>query len=82
MSDGRIVEVEWVDSISGSQWEEDFKPQEWRDETLMRSVGYVVYEDDEYLMLAQSEKRKKGSSKAGIMAIPRVAITNVTDVHA
>lgn len=71
----KIVEVEWVDSMSEGRW----KPvadviREATDEAMLhRSVGYLVHECEGSIVLAGS-RGESGDMVADTMQIPRVAV--------
>lgn len=73
----RMVEVEWLDSVTiGDGWiTRDDLQRLARDPAAMRhrTVGYLIDEGDEYLLLVGSAA-DDGGTVSGTMQIPRVAI--------
>ena len=71
----RVVEVEWIDSHSEHGWSSDVPYP-----GLIRSVGYVLRDDDTGLTLTESIDLEPGTSAYGCsMAIPRVAVRSVRE---
>lgn len=79
----RIVEVEWLDSVSEGRWhpKDDAIREATRDVMLHRSVGYLVHETDELILLAGS-RGEDGANVADTMQIPRVAVLQVRKLRA
>jgi len=78
MSDERvveIVEVQWLDSVGGSEWEtlEDARKEAAEDSMLHRSVGWLIADEPGYLVLALS-RRESWSWVDHTLQIPRGAI--------
>ena len=76
----RLVLVEWVDSCSfvGSLWIGKDNV-EGLDPHSCKSVGWIVKEDDECIVLAASLSDHEYS---GNMCIPKVCITKMIDLNA
>lgn len=75
------VEVEWLDAVSEGRWHgRDAAIREaTRDSMLHRSVGYLVHEDIEMVLLAGS-RSESGDSIADTMQIPRVAVIDMREL--
>lgn len=67
----RVLEVEWLDAGSLSGWRQ---PTEHADEGPLRcrTVGYVLRDDEECLILAQSQA--SSGQVAASLTIPRSCI--------
>ena len=77
----RLVEIEWVDTLSRHAWStlDELPTQAW----MIRSVGYVTQDNDEGIVIV--EARASGDSEDAISKsygcatfIPRSAIQKVT----
>ena len=69
-----IVEIEWLDSQAYSGWMPQKDMRDWNDELLCRSVGYLLREDKDRLVLVASESVH---SFADGLSIPRVCVRNI-----
>lgn len=77
----KILAVEWVDSasVNGGLWvDKDRIDNEAMtlDGLAQRTVGFLVEESDEVLLVAQSI----GDQLGAVLAIPKLAIRRVTEV--
>ena len=77
----RRVEVEWVDSGAELGWNDEetvLGAVERRDYALCVSVGYLVYEDDDKVTLAQSlaTTGRRGRLLGDVISIPKVAVVS------
>lgn len=73
----QIVEVEWIDStmMNKGGWlhpEEDELPE--AEDLIYRSVGFVLREDADVLVLALSVDSTGEDQANGVLAIPKVAV--------
>ena len=69
-----VLRVDWIDADSpAGHWLTDDDFQEWveSDTCICSTVGFLVHEDDEVLILLQSGHR---DGRAGAFRIPKVAI--------
>ena len=78
----RFVEVEWLDSVSEGRWQprEDVGREATREAMLHRSVGYLVSDTEDFVLLAGSRK-EDGSWVADTMQIPKVAVLATHDLR-
>jgi hypothetical protein len=80
MTDRRMVRIEWLDSHVYGGWH---SIGEWRDmisagRLRCESVGYVIIEHDEYIVLAQTRGNPiSEESWADTVQIPRVSILTI-----
>jgi hypothetical protein len=78
LSDLRILEVTWRDSIASGGQQSWFTPEEaieWgRDDLQIVSCGYVVMEDKNCLVLATSRTCRNGGKLGGLWSIPKRCI--------
>lgn len=74
----RLVEVEWLDSVSTQAWTntEEFRRESTRDEMLHRTAGYLVEANDDMVTVAGS-RSETGNSISDVMQIPRVAVLTI-----
>jgi len=76
------VQVQWIDSCGGDcYWAllKDFKPSITKPTTF----GFVIYEDDEIISVAQSYAEgddEVPSQINGVINIPKVAILELTEM--
>lgn len=83
MSDMKLVQVDWVDSQSDGSWQYVAEARRAASEDpLLRctSVGYVVADDDDYMLLAMGQSHPVGEAKplvSNTIQIPRCSITAV-----
>lgn len=79
----RMVEVEWLDSMSEGRWmdTETAISRATREVMLHRSVGYLIHETDDLILLAGS-RGESSEHVSDTMQIPRVAILAVHDLKA
>ena len=82
MSAARIVEVEWLDAMSEGRWmdTETAISRATREVMLHRSVGYLIHETDDLILLAGS-RGETSENVADTMQIPRVAVLAVRDLR-
>ena len=76
------VEVEWLDSICEGSWHrrDDVIREATREAMLHRSIGYLVHENDEMVLLAGS-RGESGVMVSDTMQIPRVAVLTVRELR-
>lgn len=78
MSRRRILEVVWRDSMaSGGQqtWFTHDEAVAWgRDDLQITTVGYVVMENDKYLVLSSSQTARAGGKVGSLWSIPAGSI--------
>ena len=68
------VEVKWIDSQSMAGWHDKVTFFVDGDDMEMKSLGYLIKDEERYICLAQSD----GDHTWGeILMIPRFAITNM-----
>jgi len=66
--------VEWVDSSSDDGWEDKHKVEEEFEESLTcYSVGFLVYESDDRIVLLSHDGSKQWSTR---ITIPKVCVVN------
>ena len=78
----KLVMVEWVDSFS-------YKEADWIsrsdlldiDSCKCVSVGFIIYEDKKIVKIAASVIDGEGGQICGVMAIPKVAVKNITQLR-
>lgn len=72
------VEVVWVDSVQGGGWERpsDARNDATNETMLCRSSGYVLADEDDYLLLCMSYM-ENGESVHAPLQIPKVAVRDV-----
>lgn len=74
----RMLEVTWRDSMASGGQQSWFTPEEafdWgKDDLRIVTVGYVVFEDDNYLVLATSQTARAGGKVGGLWSIPQGCI--------
>lgn len=79
----RLVEVIWVDSRGVNEnWILISDTKDWRS-LVMRSVGYVIYEDVDEIRIAPHlgvEPDDDEDQVCGVMTIPKRAIDKVSDL--
>lgn len=76
-----VVYVEWVDSMGGGRWQdvEGIRECASIDNMLIKTVGWLVADEDDYVVIAHSNREGSASAGAGHDAmaplqIPRVAV--------
>lgn len=73
------LRVEWVDSqVIGGSWESVRDLLKRRKTVLCRSVGFVLADDEDGIVLAASIN---GRNAAGITIIPRQSITSIRRIR-
>ncbi len=71
----QIVEVDWVDSLHARGWMKEDEVQLSGDHMLHRTLGYVLRDSKDALLLIQSYQINLQPREVdGVMEIPRVAI--------
>ena len=70
----KIVEVVWLDSQARGGWTDKNEMQEWNEDILCKSVGYLVREENDRIVLVMSES---STSLADGLTIPRACIINL-----
>jgi len=70
----RGVEVVWLDSQGREGWTDKKEMQEWNEDLLCKSVGYLLREENDRIILVMSES---STSLADGLTIPRACITNL-----
>jgi hypothetical protein len=71
------INVIWEDIISESEWSELPKVIEWAQDTkagVVQSTGFLVYEDDSYIVIAQDWMPASPESFNGYTRIPKSVI--------
>ena len=70
----KLVEVEWIDSVHGSGWEN--REVDDTPDMIIRTVGWIAQRTKRYLKIAASVN---GANKqvCGVMSIPRVSIRRI-----
>lgn len=81
----RLVEVEWLDSMSEGGWmrADEARRRATVDAMAHRTVGYVIDENDHSLLLAMGRSNEGDEDSRLVhdtMQIPRVAILTVRDL--
>lgn len=78
----RRVEIEWLDSISEGRWNdrEQIERQANRANMLHRSVGYLLMDNDDFVLLAGS-RGETNENYADTMQIPKVAVLAIHDLR-
>lgn len=73
-----LVEVEWLDSMTDGGWisKDDAIARATKDAMLHRSVGYLIHETDDMILLAGS-RDEYCDQLCGTMQIPRVAVLTI-----
>lgn len=69
-----VAEVDWVDANTTHGWHEDAEAPI----TMCRSIGYVIRDDDDAIVLAESINLCYGKEYGCTTAIPRFAVKAVT----
>lgn len=75
-----VVYIEWVDSMGGGRWEDvdSMRTSAASDTMMIQTVGWLVADEDEYVLIAHSNR--VGPADSGVhdamapLQIPRVAI--------
>lgn len=78
------VEIEWLDSlvIDGGLWiDADMIDEDDRDQMLHRSVGYLVSESDETLVLATSYMCDQEQKIGGVNVIPKRCVLSIHELR-
>lgn len=75
------VMVEWIDSVGGGGWERPEEARRAAERETMRvtTLGYVLGDTDDYLLLCMSVMENNESVLAPLQ-IPKVAVLSVRDV--
>lgn len=80
----KIVEVEWLDSQMSSGWRHKDTIEEVFGKTtcLCASIGYLVLEDEDKIMLAQNlgDWFEGDTQACNTMIIPRCSIKNIKEI--
>jgi hypothetical protein len=78
----KIVEVEWIDSVLEHGWtyEQDVQQKATYEAMECKSIGYVLKEDTDFLLLC-SGVMPNSSSVYGAVQIPRLAIIKVKELR-
>lgn len=83
----RMVEVDWLDSQGDSSWQSVSSAlADAEDDTLLHhSVGYLLAENDRYVLLAQSvndgdDEDRRRTMVADTLQIPRAVVLEVRDL--
>lgn len=81
MSD-RMVLVKWIDSGGDGRWLNRNDILEHGGLASCESVGWLIHEDDEKIILGLSLNRStQNDDVQGYMAIPKVAVSSVIDLR-
>ena len=70
----KIVEVVWLDSQGREGWTDKKEMQTWNEDLLCKSVGYLLREENDRIILVMSES---STSLADGLTIPRACIINL-----
>jgi hypothetical protein len=73
----QIVEVKWLDSQAFDGWHSKNEMLSWDDSMVCFSVGYLLRESQDRVVLVMSESIGSGALDNG-MTIPRTSILNIT----
>lgn len=78
----RRVEVEWLDSVGEGRWQprEVIELEATRDAMLHRSVGCLIVDTDDFVLLAGSRKEDE-SWFADTMQIPKTAVLAIHELR-
>lgn len=81
MDSFRVVELRWLDSVGQGTWHSfDTALQDSTTEAMHhRTVGYVLHEADDYVLVAGSISESK-VMVSDTMQIPRVAIIEIVEL--
>lgn len=78
----KIMEIEWIDSLAGNgkwTWLKDLEIEEYKQRIKHRTVGYVVFEEKDFIALTDSmqdfEYEDGDVSIVSPIFIPKIAIT-------
>jgi hypothetical protein len=84
----RMVEVEWLDSTSWSEWRSrsDYEGKAKAEELRHRSCGYVVADNEDGLMLALNitaypDDEAGDGLASDVVMIPRAVVVAVHDLR-
>lgn len=68
-----LNEVHWLDSVGREGWFNRKSQEEWVKEPIgkIKSVGFLVYEDDQQVVLSAN---LSGQSYMHLLAIPKISI--------
>ena len=82
---GKIVEVEWVDSMMRGRWDSEAEYLKWAEEVegqLHQSVGYVMRSTKLSIVLVQSisDYADGYRSRSDAVSIPRSAVLSVKEL--
>lgn len=75
----RAVFIEWVDSCGAGHWQNADKVTERLKATTVISVGYVLRDDDEEIVIAMSLDVVT-EDVAHVLAIPHVAVVGIWEI--
>jgi hypothetical protein len=75
----RVVLVEWLDAFTGDAGWKHLKKLRKQAPVLVRSVGYVVTDDPDYVTIAASHVPSDDDCD-GDVTIPRGMIKSITDL--
>ncbi len=77
----KLVWIKWVDSIGYSKWtNEDYLKEEFEKDILCcESVGWVIKEDKDRIMIAP-HKSLNTNSFDGTMTIPKCSIKEIQEI--
>ena len=79
----KLVRIDWIDSHAGNEWkslDEARREAEKDSALLVRSVGYVVADELDYILLAATWSPGEKSDEDmvnNLMQIPRVAVKDL-----
>lgn len=79
----KLVLVRWNDSVAAGGWRLE---REWRDWMKLggmtqQSVGFLLEDSDECVVLAQSVQEKDDPNMDHLIQIPRGAVISVTQLR-
>lgn len=76
----KIIKVKWVDSSTYSQWykKEDIEEAIVTNEPIIESIGYLIFENKEKILLASNNDDEESFS--AITSIPKCSIMETKNV--
>ena len=70
----QVIEIEWLDSQGFSEWQSKEVMEDWSDSLVCHSVGYLLRQDENRVVIIQSESFT--SYGEGLM-IPKISIVKM-----
>jgi hypothetical protein len=77
----KMVHIRWIDSNYSAGWE--FLPKEAPKTTIVESVGFVLFENDEAITLTGNYSQafdETPEQANGVMTIPKCCVEGITSV--